>query len=140
MSDTYHQIFKKLPQAQPSASLVPKIMTRIVASQTRNLQIRAFIHGFLGVFALVTFWPALSYLTSASANSGLTSYLSLLISDSAYTLGHMRDWSMSVASSWPLMGTIIFLAITLVIANSIRILGRSWRSLTNSRRETFART
>jgi hypothetical protein len=120
MSTGYQQLFRQMPNRKVPAGLADSVMLRIEAYEVRRLRIRAAAHGALVLVALVLCVPTLNYIVTAIAQSGFGQYLSVALSDSGYVAAHWKDFSMLLADSLPVTGSIALLAVAAVFTNSLR--------------------
>ncbi|MFA6554653.1 MAG: hypothetical protein WCS89_04085 [Candidatus Paceibacterota bacterium] len=110
----------KINQIEPSPKLAFSIMEKITKYETRHFRIRVALHSILTIGTSLAFIPTISYFGEGLSQSGFSSYMSLIISDSSYVMSHFGNLVLSVATSWPVLASIIVLGLTIILINSIR--------------------
>lgn len=110
---------KLLKEIEPSPRIALNIINRVKKYEKRRYQIRLVFHSILTVGAGIAFIPTINYLWQGIVQSGFSSYISLIITDSS-TINHLGNLFLSIATSWPVTGSIIVLSIAIIFINSIR--------------------
>lgn len=112
--------FTKSSHNESAAEIVSMVMDRVQKYERRRYLIRLSIHTTLTVGAAIAFIPTISYLLSDVSASGFTSYLSLFIYDSAYVMNHLGDLILSIATTLPLMASILIIGLATIFIHSLQ--------------------
>jgi len=115
-----HQPTINFFQKDPSPNIEVLVMERIKRYDSRRFKIRVAMHSIITIGAGIAMIPTISYLLSSASDSGLMSYISLIWSDGQYLASNINDFAMSVASSWPIMASILVLGTVIVFLNSLQ--------------------
>lgn len=95
------------------------VMFRIERSRTINRRVHLFFHSGSALIAVIIFVPVINNFMSNASQSGLSSYISLLTTDSASVLGSWKVLGLSIIESIPVLDTTIILGLVLIIGNAV---------------------
>ncbi|MFA5087375.1 MAG: hypothetical protein WC470_03705 [Candidatus Paceibacterota bacterium] len=121
---------KDYEEIEPPVYLFKKITSRIEKEERLLALKRRIFAFFAGLFGLI---PALVYTLKLTqdniAKSGFGEYFSLLFSDSAVLARYWYNFFSTLLESFPIVESIILLAIILIIMQISKYLARDFRSI-----------
>ncbi len=100
--------------------LEDKIMSKIQRYENRRNRIRVLAHSTLVLCSCAILIPAFQYLYTSLNGSGFFYFISLIVTDGKYAFSFLNDLIMSIVTSWPIIETVIVIAVITIIINSIR--------------------
>lgn len=114
-------------QLEPPAALRGKILMRIGQEERRRAKI--FLSASIATISLSTIgiMYSIQYMVQGFYQSSFYSYFSLLISDPDIVLAYWREFVLSLAESFPLIGIIASLMAIVILLLSIRVLANNVR-------------
>ncbi len=118
--ETYKKLFSHMTVAEPRKELGTLIVTRIHRARIIQIRIRAGVHSFFVVGALVALAPAGQHLWGTATDSGFLQFASLGWSDGLSVLGSWKTFAFTIVESAPILETTIVLGLILTCAYSLR--------------------
>ena len=116
------KLFKGLaPIGSPAGmedSVVAEVRLRVIKSARRQL----VFFGLCTVGALISLFPALNLAAKGFNGSGFYQYASLMFTDGEMLVGAWREYFLSLAESFPFMGTVAVLGSLFLIISSIKLI------------------
>ncbi len=131
MAKNYHHLFNFWRQVEPPPELLPRLIACLRLAERQRARHRAWIFGFSTALSLVATAGLGINLAKGFAQTGFSSYLSLLLSGDAAILSYWRELGLALIDSLPAMGLLIFLAAATILTWSGT---RALTALGNSRR------
>ncbi len=98
------------PVSIPS-DLERAVLLRVRARERGEAQIRLALVGGSSIISLVAVVPVLRYLAENLAQSGLSQFVGVALSDASVISGYWKELVFSVVESTPFLGVIVFLSI-----------------------------
>ena len=108
------------PSEEVSAAITAHVLRRIAQRELALLRLKLTVICVFLVAIIGAFVPVISDLSQNLSSSGISSYLSIIISDSQYVLANWSDLLFSIVSSWPIISTAAVVALLLLMTISIR--------------------
>jgi len=109
------------------------VMSRIAKRRMARARMATAFHGTLVVGAIAFLFPAIGYTAAQAGQSGFLQYVSLIASDGLRLAGTWPSLIMSLAQSAPIMGSIISLALVVLVAYAARKMVIDMASLRDNR-------
>jgi hypothetical protein len=114
----YQKLFALGEEA--ASDLPDTIIKKIVVLERRRMRIRFALYSTTTLVALVALVPALQYVGIEMAQSGFSTYLSLIFSDSGTILASWKEFSTVLVESLPVIGVTLVFGILLTLLTSLR--------------------
>lgn len=127
MIKDYEQLFSKMTPPTPPAHLFEKIMILIHKEQRRRLGFRVLIFSIGLVGSLAALVPSFQDVQARFAESGFVTFLSLPFSDAKMVIANWQNFSMALLEALPIMSTVSFLAVVLILLGSLKYLANDIR-------------
>lgn len=108
-------------QIEPSTRLLGKILSHIEDTKIRKARMHLFFTGLASLASFAAIFPALNYFTEEFSQSGFYGYLSLIFSDGGILIASWKEFSLALAESMPVLGTIAILSVVLVLLVSVQL-------------------
>ncbi|MFA6407344.1 MAG: hypothetical protein WCV80_01405 [Candidatus Paceibacterota bacterium] len=106
MEREYEKLFAQVDHQLPSEGLVERIVATIAQKDKKRAQIRFIYSTTILAASVIAFVPAIQYLGSEATQSGFFQYISLMFSDGALLATFWKEFSFSLAESFPVFGTL----------------------------------
>jgi hypothetical protein len=123
---------KKYGNIEPPTHLLSKVIARIDKEERLLVLKRRVFVFFVGIIGLI---PALVYafrsVQSMLVDSGFSEYSSLVFSDTAIVLNYWQTFFLTLAESFPLMETAIFLGVIFVLLLLIKFAAKDIKIINN---------
>ena len=116
---SYKKLFTTIEQEQVPAHIFEAVVYRIEHYKTIRARVYLTAHVALVIVAVVSLIPAIQYAMTEAANSGFMQYVSLIISDSSSIMSNWKEFSLLIAESLPIIGSIACVAALFICTNSI---------------------
>ncbi len=129
MRKGYDALLKNLGHINPPERLYRNILVRIESAQVRKAKVRFVFTGTTAVCSLVALIPALQYTIREFSQSGFLQYSSLLFSDSAAIATYWKEFTLSLAESFPIFGITAILSILFVFLGSLKIIASNIKTI-----------
>jgi hypothetical protein len=120
MEKDYRLLFSRMNRQEPPAGLLDAVMARIEKDERRRLILHFAFFGTVSAAALAGVFFAWHQLISEAAQSGFSSYISLLFSDAGLLAVYWQDFVFSLAESLPLIGLSALFASVFALLFSLR--------------------
>jgi len=122
---SYKTLFSKLNDTKSSQDtvltqeLVRQIEMRITHARLMQSRIRATVYMSCAFVAVILCIPIIQSIMSSMANSGFSTYFSLIISDSSYIMSSWKEFGMTLVESFPIWSGAAALAMVLAFTYSL---------------------
>jgi hypothetical protein len=110
----------KLEYINPPAELANQIMVRIKNEQQRHARITFAYTSTISVVSAFFTYTIVTNLAQEFTQSGFYDYLSLMFSNGSNALTYWKEFTLTLAESFPAFGVIIFLSVGLATVISTR--------------------
>lgn len=120
MEKDYRRLFATLENPAVPAGLQGLILERIDSEMRRLSRIRLAVFVPLVFLSSVAVVSSFQYLAQETAQSGFSTYLSILFSDGSNVLSFWKEFLLSLAEQAPIFGTVLFLGAILALVGSLR--------------------
>ncbi len=110
-----------LIQIEPPQELYNKILLGIEQKQKQEAKLKLAFSGFFTLASLLALVPAVQYALQGFSQSGFYNYFSLLFSDGLTLLTYWKEFSLSLAESFPLTEMVVFLSIMFILLISLKL-------------------
>lgn len=107
---------------QPPKGLLGKILKRIHREERLLVLRKVIIFSVMLIGSLVGFVPSLKMLLSDFGSSGFINFFSLIFSDFSAVVTYWQSFTMILLETLPALGLALFLAVLLIILQSIKSL------------------
>jgi len=117
MDNQLEKVFKNFSARHDLKSevfLQSKIMTQIMASQAKQVKLRAVASRIVGALSFIALFPIIINLFSQLQSSGFWNYFSLLFTDTGTVAIYWKELALSLVEALPIFG--ITLATFLLLA------------------------
>ena len=114
----YQKLFARGEEA--ASDLPDTIIKKIVVLERRRMRIRFALYSTTTLVAFVALIPALQYVGTEMAQSGFSTYLSLIFSDSGTILASWKEFFAVLVESLPVIGVTLVSGILLTLLASLR--------------------
>lgn len=125
MENNYEKLFSQLETPQAPIGLLEKILNRLTRERKLSAKRRLFVFSFSLLASLIALIPAWQFVWSGFAQSGFFQFFSLLFSDAAIVLTYWQNYALSLLETFPVSRLIIFLAITFIFLESLKLLAEN---------------
>ncbi len=119
IDNSYKILFSKIPSEAPSQGLLNRIDQQINRSRILQSRIRAVMFITFSCVAIIACIPIIQNMITAMTNSGFSTYMSLLVSDGGYIMSSWKEFGMTLAESFPVLGATAVIATALVFTYSL---------------------
>jgi len=116
---SYKKLFSNITQEQEPVGIFNAVTYRIEHYRAVQARVYLAVHISFITVAIIGFVPAIQYMTTESTNSGFMQYVSLIISDGSLVLNNWKEFSLLIAESLPLIGSIACVGALFICVNSI---------------------
>lgn len=114
---------------EPPTGLFEKIMARIHREERFILIRRLFVFSGLLAGSLIGIIPSFKLILSEASSSGFFNFSSLIFSDFSLVVKYWQSFGMAILQTLPAVGLAIFLAVILVMLQSIKSLVKNVKTL-----------
>ncbi len=116
---SYKRLFTNITQEQEPEGVFDAVTHRIEHYRAVQARIYLTVHISFTAIAIIAFIPAIQYVTTESVNSGFMQYVSLIISDGTLVMNNWKEFSLLIAESLPVIGSIACVGALFICVNSI---------------------
>ncbi|MEI6528508.1 MAG: hypothetical protein WCO10_02430 [bacterium] len=120
MTRIIKDLFRGAMEASSLTVLQSKILAEIAELEIRKNKRRLIWGGVFSVASLTAFLPMAYFTIVEFSQSGLGSYLSLLVSDSSVVMANFGDYVLSVVEATPFMAITVTLLSVYLLLISVR--------------------
>ncbi len=134
MLQNYKKLFGHIETLEPPVELLERVLLRI-KKERRLITVKRRIFLFsAGLFVTIAaFIPAAQMVWNGFTESGFLKFLSLIFSDAEIIAGYWQNFVMSLLESLPVMGLVLFLAVTLAFLEMLKLLTKNLKFILNSK-------
>lgn len=131
------QIFTNIQPFEPPVGLFERIMRRI-DEERRLITVKRRVFLFsAGLFVtIVALVPAARMAWNGLTESGFLKFLSLIFSDAEIIAGYWQNFVMSLLETLPVMGLVLFLAVTLAFLEMLKLWTKNLKIFLNPKQLT----
>lgn len=122
MNDEFAPLFSHLKTAEPNADLGNRIVKIIKLRQARSKKIRIALSSAFATISIFAVVPAISYFTTELLQTGFGNYLSIIFSDGYSVMAYWKDFTLLLADSFPVTGSLLVLTTSLLLLSSLKLL------------------
>ncbi len=116
---SYKKLFDMIETEQVPTHIFDAVVSRIHHYRTIRARIYLTAHIALVAVTIASLIPAIQYVTIEATHSGFMQYISLLVSDSSSIISNWKDFSLLIAESLPILGSIACITALFICTNSI---------------------
>ena len=119
--DQYRKVMQHLEEVVPSGLLYRRIVARIHRAEQKRARLRLGCATLGTLLSCVVFIPVFNYFVLELVQSGVTQYISLVLSDGGLLLASWQEFLLSLAESLPITGISLLLGIIFLFLGSLRL-------------------
>ncbi len=117
-------------EIEPPYGLLDKILTRIHKEERILVLRRIILFSTTLIISIIGFIPSFKILASDLSQSGFINFLSLIFSDFSSVATYWQSFSMILLETLPAVSLAIFLAVLLILFQSIKSLTKNVKIIT----------
>jgi hypothetical protein len=122
MSEQYKQVFSCIDSAEPTVGLFARIMQRIEEQKKIKIFRAKMIASFCAlIVSTISFFPVFETTKNVVVESGFSSYLSLLLTDTKMIITYWENFGSALIESLPALQIAFLLLIIFVVLDSLKI-------------------
>lgn len=125
MSINYQSLFDKLPNPEPTDSLLPNILLKINQQEKMATKKRAIIFSLSSTLSVILLFFAFKLFQTSLVESGFWRFFSLIFSDFSLVVAYGKNYLLTLLETLPVINLVVFLAVILIFLESIKFLAKN---------------
>jgi len=134
MVQDYEKLFSQIQPLEPPVGLFERIVNRIQIEQKLITVKRRIFLFSAGLFiTILAFIPTIKMAWSGLTESGFLNFFSLIFSDAGIVASYWQNFALSLLETLPVTGLVLFLVVTLVFLEMLKLLTKNLKLIFNSK-------